>query len=750
MSAADQILPQQREPAALVPPVRHDALQRARLAALRRAAQRSRVVLISAPAGYGKSTLAAQWSDADSRPGGWVQLGHGDNDPVVLLARVAAALERIGTMRHKLLEELSRRSPRIDEIVLPLLAADLAERDPFVLVLDDVDLITGQKSRAILSFLTDQVGSGSQLVLVSRGNPGVPLARLRAGGDVFEIGATTLALDANETRQIAASGGLELSDVAAEALRERTEGWAAGVALATLSLRGRDDAATRAARLTGDQPQIADYLIEEVLERQSDELRRFLLATSILDRMNAPLCDAVLGTSDAADSLDALARSNAFVVPLDDRREWYRYHRLFGDLLRRELERHHPDLLSTYLSRAALWCERHGRPDEAFAYAHASGDLAHAGRIALRHWDELAGRGQIETLRLWLDRCTDEEIESDAQLAISAAWVAVLLGQAVRGRRFVAAAERSPLDVASADGSTSLRSALANVRSAVAPDGIHGMLRDAEFVYAAEKQAGTRWVLSACRALGVANVLLGRRHEAIAAFSEALALTSDRPELAHVRVFCLGYLAFAATETGDRRSAERWVAEAMALVEGAHLEAIAQSTVGYAAAALVRQQRGDHLAAARHLERVRRLGPLLHGVPWLSADVALRCADISLDAGDLAGALDFAEVADDALRGYPDAGVLPARRQHLAGRISSGEAFGLTPAELRLVGFLATHQSLQEIADRVYLSRATVKTHVASIYHKLGVPGRSEAVEIIERAGLGPPPSRPAPAPQSD
>ena len=161
---------------------------------------------------------------------------------------------------------------------------------------------------------------------------------------------------------------------------------------------------------------------------------------------------------------------------------------------------------------------------------------------------------------------------------ISAAWVAVLFGQAVGGggRR---GPSGSPLDVVSADGSTSLRSALANIRSAVAPDGIPGMLRDAEFVYAAEKQAGTRWVLSACRALGVANVLLGRRQDAIDAFSEALALTSERPELAHVRVFCLGYLAFAATETGDRRSAERWVAEAMALVEGAHLEATAQSTV---------------------------------------------------------------------------------------------------------------------------------------------------------------------------
>ena len=151
----------------------------------------------------------------------------------------------------------------------------------------------------------------------------------------------------------------------------------------------------------------------------------------------------------------------------------------------------------------------------------------------------------------------------------------------------------------------------------------------------------------------------------------------------------------------------------------------------------MQQQRGDHTGAARHLDNVRRLSPLLHGVPWLRADVALRCAAISLDLGDLAGALAFAQVAGDTLQGYPDAGTLPARLRRLEARIRRGEDYELTPAELRLIHFLPTHLSLQEIADRLYLSRATVKTHVASIYTKLGVPGRSEAVEIIDQSGLG-------------
>jgi LuxR family maltose regulon positive regulatory protein len=694
-------------------------------------------VLVSAPAGYGKSTLVAQWIDLDRRPSCWVQFDHGDNDPVVLLLRVAAALERTGPVDGQLLAELSRRTPRIDEVVLPLLAAELGQRDPFVLVLDDVHMITARKSCAVLAFPVDQVRSGSQLVLIARGDPGVPLGRLRAGGDLVEIGTELLALDAKETRDVAAGGGLELSEGAAEALRERTEGWPAAVVLAALSLRGREDAGERAAALSGDQSQIADYLVEEVLERQPEHLKRFLLGTSILERMTPRLCDAVLGTADAAASLEAVARSNAFVVPIDDHREWYRYHQLFRDLLRAELGRRHPELLAVYMRRAARWCEQHEAPGEAFRYAYEGGDLALAGRIALAHRDEFARRGQSESVRLWIERCTDEEVASDPQLSLAAAWVFFYGGAAARAKRFIAAAARRPLDVASADGASSLRSSLASLRTLLAPDGIPEMLRDAELVYASEKQAGTRWLASGCRAMGMAYVLLGRPQEAITVLREALALLRDHPELAHVRVVCLGYLAFAAAELGNRRDVQRWALEATWLVDEAHLEESAGSAVAYTAGALAHQQRGDHTAATRQLDSVRRLRRHLGAAAWTEIDLALRCAEISLDLGDPVGALEFARVASDALHGYPDAGTLPARLGRLEERIRQGQDYGLTAAELRVLSSLPTHLSLQEIADRLYLARPTVKTHVASIYDKLGVPGRSQAVEMIEQLGLG-------------
>ncbi len=665
-----------------------------------------------------------------------MQLGPGDNDPVLLLAHVVAALERTGPVCDELLEELSGRAPRIDDVAIPLLAADLGERDPFVLVLDDVHVITARKSCAILACLADEVRSGSQLVLVTRGDPGVPLGRLRASGDVVEIGTALLALDPAETRDVAASAGLELSQAEAGALWERTEGWAAAVALATLALRGRDDGAVRAADLSGDQQQIADYLLEEVLERQPDHLKRFLLGTSILDHMTGPLCDAMLGTTDAAGSLEELARSNAFVISLDDHRESYRYHHLFSDLLRAELKRRHPELLPVYLRRAAGWCEEHGSPGEAFAYAHEAGDLAHAGRIALANRDEFASRGQIESLRLWLNRCTDTEIESDAQLSIAAAWVFGYLGEPARARRFLVAAERATLDLASADGAAPLRSALANLRSSMAPDGIPQMLRDAELGCACEEQMGTQWVLSARRAMGAAYLLLGRPQEAIAVLRESLALSADRPELSHTRVFTLGYLVFAAAELGERRDAQRWAVEAGWLTAQQHLHDTIYGAIAYTAGALAHNQRGDQTEAARQLANVRRLRPLLLVGPWLNADLALRCADISLDLGDVASALDHAQVASDVLQGYPDAGTLPGRLQRLQARIRHGQHYGLTPAELRLIAFLRTHLSLQDIGDRLHLARPTVKTHVASIYDKLGVTGRSDAVEIIEQAGL--------------
>jgi len=721
------------------PALRPGVIPRPRLTRARAAAARSRIVLVSAPAGYGKSTLAAEWSDLDPRATGWVRLDRGDNDVVVLLAHLVAALGPLGLDADRPFEELSRARPSIDRVVLPLLAAEIENCSPFVLVLEDTHLVTVDSSRAIIAFLADHVPSGAQLMLVTRGDPGVPLSRLRASRDVFEVEYDLMALDADETRAVAAGLGLELTEELAGILCERTEGWAAAVVLAALVLSGREDSRERVADLSGNQQQIADYLIEEVLAAQSRELTEFLLGTSILERMTAPLCNAVLEIDTAAALIDELARANAFVIAVDDHREWYRYHHLFGELLRAELERRHPELLRPYLLRAASWCELHGRADEAFVYAHAGGDLGQAGRIALANRDRFTLRGQSETVRLWFDRCTDDEIASDTQLALAAAWAFAYQGDEARAQKFIAAAERGSLDVPSVDGATSLRSSLLCLRASVAPAGIPQMLLDAELACAAEKSANTRWYFSGARAAGTALVLLGRSEEAIDPLREVV--STQRPELAVLRVMSLGYLAFAAWDLGDRREAHRWATRAVRMVAEADLDGTVFSAIASAAGARAELERGDHRAASRHVESVRRLRPILRAARWLDADLALRCGEVSLDVGDRPGAVEFAQIADDVLQGYSEAGALPARLGHLQERISLGREYELTAAELRLFHFLPTHLSLQEIADRLHLSRPTVKTQVASIYGKLGVEGRSEAVEAIERLGLGSLPS---------
>ena len=715
-------------------------VERARLLTQLAAAADSPIVLISASAGYGKSILAAQWSARCERRVTWINVDRGDNDPVVFLSYFAHALNRLAPVAAELFDELSAGAPRIDEIVLPALAVELVRLSPFELILDDLHELSQTRSVAALDFLLKEIPRGSQVMLVTRVDPELPLARYRVSGDLLEIRADKLAFDAEETRALTASAGALFSERSVELLHERTEGWAAGISLA---MHAVDDLASGDAvveRITGRQRHIADYLIEVVLARETEELREFLLATSVLRRMTASLCDAVLGVPGSADVLRELERSNAFVIALDDHRGWYRYHHLFGELLRAELDRLHPELASVYLARAARWHEQDGGdPEEAFRYAHECGDLQWAARIALASWDALASRGQLETMRLWLLDCTDDEVAADPQLAIAAAWVYGLLGEGEKAQRFAVAAERGDLDVPSADGATSLRSSLAVATTGLGLRGIHQMLAEGEFVYAVEKEpAETRWLIGGCRAIGIANVLLDRPDEAITALLEVLLLTAGRPELAWTRILSLGYLAFAAADTGEWSDARKWAREARALVTEHHLGGIVTAAPVFTAKAMVLAPDGDFERAKPELAAGRRLGHLVRSTRWMNADMSLRWGNISLQLGDRAAAREHADNARAALHGYPDPGTLPARLVQLHERIARAEELNLTPAELQIAAFLPAHHSLREIAETLNVSRTTVKTHVAAIYAKLEVTTRSEAVEQLAQLRIKP------------
>ena len=697
------------------------------------------IVLISASAGYGKSTLAAQWSSRCERPAAWVNLDRGDNNPLVLLNSLVHALDRLGPVAQDLFDELSSPAPRVDDAVLPTLADELARLSPFELILDDLDVLTHPRSLALVNFLLAEIPPASQLVLVTRADPDLPLARRRVEGDVLEVRASKLALDSGETRDLAASNGANLSEPTLALIRERTEGWPAGIALALRAAGEQASGDAVADALRGTQRDIADYLVEMVLDQESEQHRTFLLATSVLRRMTAPLCDAVLASSGSYDVLKELEQANSFVIPLDDERGWYRYHHLFGELLRSELDRRNPRLAAVYLARAGEWHEQEGSdPEEAFRCAHECGDLGRAGRIALGSAVGFMSSGHVETMRLWLLDCTDDEIGADPQLAIAAAWMYMVLGEGEKADRFLLAAERGDLDVPSADGATSLRSSFANVRSALGPGGIRQMLADAEFVYAAEREQQTPWLSAGCRAVGTANVLLGRPQAAIAAFREALMLYGTRPGLAFTRVVCLGYLAFAAADAGAWREARKWGQEAKALVVENRIEHTMVAAIACTARAMMLVKDGNFDRAAHELADARRVGHLARGTRWLSADLDLRWGALSLALGERLAAKEHSVSARAALHGYPDPGALSSRLAELETRIARAADLHLTPAELRIVPFLPTHLTVKEIAGRLHLSTATVKSHLSQIYAKLGASTRSEAVEKMDRLGLGP------------
>ncbi len=697
------------------------------------------IVLISASAGYGKSTLAAQWSSRCGRPATWVNLDRGDNNPLVFLNSLVHALDRLGPVAQELFDELSVPAPRVDDVVLPTLTDELARLSPFELVLDDLDELTHPRSLALINFLLEEIPPESQLVLVTRAHPDLPLTRRRVQGDVLEVRASKLALDSSETRDLATSNGANLSETALALIRERTEGWPAGIALALRAAGEHASGDIVADALRGTQRDIADYLVEMVLDQETEQHRTFLLATSVLRRMTAPLCDAVLAATGSREVLRELEQMNSFVIPLDDERGWYRYHHLFGELLRSELDRRNPGLAAVYLARAAEWHELEGAdPEEAFRCAYECGDLGGAGRIALGSAVGFMSSGHVETMRLWLLDCTDDDIGADPQLAIAAAWMYMVLGEGEKADRFLLAAERGDLDVPSADGATSLRSSFANVRSALAPGGIPQMLADANFVYAAERERQTPWLSAGCRAIGTANVLLGRPQAAIAAFREALMLYGARPGLAFTRVVCLGYLAFAAADSGAWREARKWAQEAKALVVESRLDHTMVAAIACTAKAMTLAKDGDFDRAAHELAAARSLGYLARGTRWLNADLELRWANLSLDLGERLPASEHALNAQAALHGYPDPGALSSRLDELKTRIERAVDLHLTPAELRIVPFLRTHLTVKEIAERLHLSAATVKSHLSQIYSKLGASTRSEAVEKMDQLGLGP------------
>ena len=364
------------------------------------------LVLVAAPAGYGKSVLLSEWARGRAQPVAWLSLDAGDNDPVRFWRHVLAALD---LARRGIAERVGPLAgppppPAYDALVSALINDVVAEPDlpGMLLVFDDYQLITSETVHASVRFLLEHRPPRLHIVLASRSDPPLGLARFRGQGELGEVRAADLRFTVDEAAELLRQASADLDLSAAAALAERTEGWAAGLQLAALSLRGQPDIARFVAAFTGSHRYILDYLAEEVLERQPEDLREFLLETSVLERLNGSLCNAVTDRDDSQALLEKADRSGLFVVQLDDVRGWWRYHHLFADLLRVRLERD-PDRARRLHRNAARWYEQRGLPDEAVRHALAAGEQERAARLVEEHFDTVFNlRGEQATIQSWL------------------------------------------------------------------------------------------------------------------------------------------------------------------------------------------------------------------------------------------------------------------------------------------------------------------------------------------------------------
>jgi LuxR family maltose regulon positive regulatory protein len=703
------------------------------------------MIVVDAPAGYGKTTVLRQWAAVDGRPFGWVECDPEADEPVELVRRIARAMPVVDGAEQELggiRRALASNDPVEAGFTAELLVDGMRlAAHPRVLVVDDAQALTRPACQQLLTSLAQVLPHGSHLVVAGQRPLGHGLSRLRREGRCVDIEAKDLAFTAAEAGTLFDLMDVPASDTAVAELLEVTEGWPAGLYLAAMAGRARGGRTSGVEPFGAEHRFVADYFVAEVLATQPEELVTFLRRSSVLSVMSPALCDAALGTGRSAALLAQVYEKNLFVVPAGAG-GWFRYHQLFAAMLRAELRRIEPGEEPLIHARAARWFEEHGMPARAIEHAVAVGGRPEtAARLIGAHVQTLNTQGRLHQVRPYLSALDDDMLRAFPAGAVNAGWVWALTGHPGEAAHALRIAEQADdHDQPFVDGSASLASAVARLRTALAVNGMSGMVEQAREAIRWEPP-GSPWHPLAGLLLGCALALTGETRQAQAAFTSAVqyGTPQQRPGVS----MALGELALLAIDGQDWDAAGAYVDDALRLIEDGHLEPYLTSLVVYAADARRRLHAGDTPAAEEALSNAVQIyaEPSPRAFPWLAAQTAIVLGHLLIDLGHPDEARTKLSDSRRSLHLLPTRGVLLARQAELERRLppsgpSTVPRETLSTTELRVLAMLPTHKTVGTIAGELAVPAAAVKTQMKAIYRKLGVSNRSAAVETAANQGL--------------